>query len=58
MKKIIFLIILAILAAIFMPILAIWSLNTLFGLTIPCTIKTYFAALILSMIVYGKSSSK
>lgn len=29
---------------IFGPLLAIWSVNTLFGLTIPYTLKTWFAA--------------
>ena len=31
---------------IFTPTLVIWSLNTLFGLVIPYTLKTWFAMLI------------
>lgn len=34
---------------IFAPILAIWSLNTLFGLGIGYSIKTWFAMMILTM---------
>ena len=40
-------ILLAILLIIFGPFLMIWSINTLFGLTIPFTLKTWLAALIL-----------
>lgn len=43
-----------ILAVIFMPFLAIWSLNTLFGFSIAYTLKTWFAALVISGIVGQK----
>jgi len=51
-------VVLIILLVIFMPVLAIWSLNTLFGLGIAYTFKTWLAALILSSIVGGSSVSK
>lgn len=38
-------------AIIVIPLLTIWSLNTLFGLSISYTIKTWFAALALSSLV-------
>ncbi len=41
----------------FGPLLSIWSVNTLFGLTIPFTLKTWFAALVLGGLVYGRTSS-
>ena len=40
-------ILLALLLIVFGPFLMIWSINTLFGLTIPFTLKTWLAALIL-----------
>ena len=40
-----------------LPLGAIWSVNLLFGLSIPWTLKTWFAALILIMCVHGSSSS-
>ena len=35
------------------PLLAIWSLNVLFGLGIAYSLKTWFAALVLTSIVGG-----
>ena len=46
----------AVLLIVFGPLLAIWSLNTLFGLGIAYTLKTWFAALVLAGIV-GVSSA-
>ena len=43
------------------PIITIWSLNTLFGLSIPTNIATWFAALWTSILVgsaAARSSSK
>ena len=41
------------------PILMIWSLNTLFGLGIDYSLKTWFAALIVSATIQvGRSSSR
>ena len=40
------------------PLVAIWSLNTLFGVGIPYTLKTYFAALFLTPIAYGRGGRK
>jgi hypothetical protein len=33
------------------PILSIWAVNTLFGLAIPFTVKTWFAAFVLGLVV-------
>ena len=38
---------------VIMPYAAIWSLNTLFALTIPFTFDTWCAAVVLSGIVSG-----
>lgn len=38
---------------IFGPFLLIWSMNTLFGLAIPFTFKTWLASLILGATVKG-----
>jgi len=54
---IIFVIVLIIAAMIFLPLLAIWSVNTLFGTSIVFTIKTWFASLVLVGIVGGTSVS-
>ena len=40
-----------IVAALATPLAAIWALNTLFGLGITYTFKTWFAALVLSAII-------
>lgn len=39
------------------PLVAIWSLNTLFGLSIVMTWKTWFAALLLCGIISGSDVS-
>ena len=49
------LVILIVLVVVFAPLLTIWSLNTLFGLTITYTIKTWLAALVLGAFVGGSS---
>jgi len=49
--------VIAILLIIFAPFLSIWAVNTLFGLTIPFTLKTWFAALVLGGLVSGRASS-
>lgn len=38
------------------PILTIWSLNLLFGLSIPVTIKTFFATMWLCMVLGARVS--
>jgi len=44
---------------IFWPIFAIWSVNTLFGLSIPVTLKTWASAFFLGVFLRGwKSVSK
>ena len=40
---------------VLMPYAAIWSLNTLFALTIPFTFDTWCAAVVLSGIVSGNN---
>lgn len=53
------LVIIVVLAALFvvvMPLAVITSLNTLFGLGIAYTWKTWLAALILTTVVYGSSN--
>lgn len=53
------LIVLLVLAAIiFWPLLVIWSLNLLFGLTIPFTLGTWFAVFVLIAAVRGYSYNK
>ena len=47
------LILLVIALLVFGPLLSIWALNTLFGLGIAYTLKTWFAALVLGGIVAG-----
>jgi len=47
------LVLLVIFVVIFFPIGVIWALNVLFGLTIPITLKTWAAILILILIVHG-----
>jgi len=49
-----------VLCIVFGPLAVIWALNTLFGLTIAYTFKTWLAALMLAGIVGGtsKASSK
>jgi hypothetical protein len=50
--------VIAILLIIFGPFLSIWAVNTLFGLTIPFTLKTWFAALVLGGLVSGRAGSR
>lgn len=38
------------------PVLTIWSLNILFGLSIPVTIKTFFATMWLCMVLGARAS--
>jgi len=38
---------------VLMPFATIWSINTLFGLTIPFTLDTWLASLILGSVVGG-----
>lgn len=45
--------VLVIILVIIGPILTIWSLNTLFSLTIPFTFETWAAAGVLSAVVSG-----
>ena len=35
------------------PLVTIWSLNTLFSLTIPYTVATWFATVWLSLVTFG-----
>lgn len=51
--KILMLVVLALVLIILMPYAAIWSLNTLFTLTIPFTFDTWCAAVVLSGVVSG-----
>ena len=52
---IIFIIVLLLAIVIFVPLLTIWSLNTLFGLAIGYSLKTWFASLILGGLVGGSA---
>lgn len=36
------------------PFASIWALNTLFGLAIPFTVKTWFAAMLLGLAIGGR----
>jgi len=51
--KILVLVVLALVLIVLMPYAAIWSINTLFALTIPFTFDTWCAAVVLSGIVSG-----
>jgi hypothetical protein len=42
---------------VFMPCLVIWSLDTLFGLHIDYSVKSWFAVLVLSFLVGGSKIS-
>jgi hypothetical protein len=44
--------------AVFMPLLYIWSLNTLFGLTIAYNIETWAAIVLLQMFFHTTISFK
>lgn len=52
--------VLALLVFVFgiIPIASIWALNTLFGLGIPYTLKTWFAALLLGGALTARGASK
>lgn len=52
-----FLIGLVVLALIFCPIALIWAITTLFPITIPLTLKTWFAALIMLVSLGGLKAS-
>lgn len=43
----------AVVVAIFVPLLFIWALDTLFVLTIPFTVWTWFAALVVVTVISG-----
>lgn len=51
-------IVIALLFVIFMPLLVIWSLNTLFGFTIAYNLATWFAVLVLGMFIRGSCTTK
>lgn len=42
--------VLAVFAIIYVPLFNIWALNTLFGLSIPWTLKTWLAAVLLTLL--------
>ena len=50
-------IVIVIACIVFVPLAGIWALNTLFGMTIAYTLKTWLAALLLSGIVGGTYNS-
>ena len=56
--QVVIVILIAAVLIIFGPLLAIWSVNTLFALEIAYTLKTWFAALMLSGIVGGTFDKK
>jgi len=43
-------------AITFVPLLLIWSLNTLFALSLPYTWATWFATLVLAVALSGRKS--
>ena len=43
-------------AIVFGPLLGIWAINTLFGLGIAYTLKTWFASLVLFGAIAGSSA--
>lgn len=49
----IFIIVIAVMVIVSFPFAAIWSLNTLFNLSIVYTFETWLAALFLNMITFG-----
>jgi len=53
----IYLLLLIVLLAIFGPLLIIWSLNTLFALSIAYTLKTWFAAFVLGGLLSRSGAS-
>jgi len=55
--KIIGLIVLIILLVVFSPLITIWSLNTLFSLSIAYTFWTWLATAWLSLVTFGSVTS-
>jgi hypothetical protein len=55
--KIAGLVLLAVLLIVIGPLITIWSLNTLFGLTIAYTIWTWLATAWLSVVTFGNVSA-
>ncbi len=55
MLKIGLIILFAILVVWLAPLASIWSINTLFGTTIPFTFDTWVASLLLGSVVSGQS---
>ena len=53
----VFVIVLAVVLIVFLPLLSIWAVNTLFGTAIPFNVATWFASLWLSAVVGGKAVS-
>jgi hypothetical protein len=53
--KYLFIVAIVIALVVLMPFATIWSINTLFGLTIPWTFDTWCASLILSGVVGGST---
>ena len=53
MSKILLWLIILVAVAALGPLLVIWSLNTLFALTIPFTLETWSAVIILGMFLKG-----
>lgn len=51
-------IIVVFLVIVFGPLFTIWSINTLFGLGIAYTFKTWLASLILGILICGRETSK
>jgi hypothetical protein len=56
--KIILIVLLVIALLIVCPLAVIWALNTLFLLSIPFSLKTWAAVVVLCMIFNNKSRSK
>jgi hypothetical protein len=48
-------IVIAILAIIYAPLITIWALNILFGLTIPINLSTWFATLWITLVISTKT---
>lgn len=53
MSKLILWLVLLVAVAVLFPFLTIWSLNTLFGLSIPFSIDTWAAVILLGMFLKG-----
>ena len=52
------LVVVVVLLIVFTPLATIWALNTLFVLTIPYSLETWTAALVLAGLIYSHGSSK